>query len=144
MDVEKEDIFQSLSSSDLASVFNSIDSPLALADKSGKICWFSDNFRERFPRVQSNSSIESILDLSDDFKSLVIPCTIELDKFIISVSKLNNHYNLITVRDKYSHCKIQTIILLIATKFTKRMNNLYFLFIRSPVKNLSHTSNQLI
>ena len=72
MDVEKEDIFQSLSSSDLASVFNSIESPLAFADKSGKICWFSDKFKELFPQVQTNSSIESILDLSEDFKSLDI------------------------------------------------------------------------
>ena len=60
MDVEKEDIFQNLSSSDIISLINSIEPSVAFADGSGKICWFSDKFRELFPEVQTNSSIESI------------------------------------------------------------------------------------
>ena len=67
MDVEREDIFQNLSSSDLAFLINSIELSVAFADRSGKICWFSDKFRELFPQVQSNSSIESITPVKKPF-----------------------------------------------------------------------------
>jgi len=108
MDVEKEDFFQNLSSSDLASLINSIEASVAFADKSGKICWFSDKFREQFPKVQPYSSIELIFDFPEEFKTFEIPGTIETDHYNISVSKLNDNYSLITVRNRDNKTLIQS------------------------------------
>jgi len=100
MDVKKEDFFQNLSSSDFASLINSIKTAVAIVDESGKIYWLSDKFKDLFPLAKSNSSIEPILNISEEFKSLKIPGSIESDQYNISVLQLNKQYSLITVSIK--------------------------------------------
>jgi signal transduction histidine kinase/CheY-like chemotaxis protein len=101
MDAGQEDIFRNLTSSDFFSFIKSIEQPVAFTDEHGKVCWFSDKFKDLYPKTKLQSSLISIFDSSGELESLEIPPgTIETDQHTISSVKLNDHYNLIYVRVK--------------------------------------------
>lgn len=149
MDVEKEDIFQNLSSSDIASLINLVEPSVAFIDKSGKICWFSDNFKELFSQVQIDSSIETIIALPEEFKSFKMPGTIETDQYNISVSKLNNQYSLIIVRIKDINALIQSDRIKLFKNSAHDLNNILTSIVNSTSllrqeKNKDNKTKRLI
>ncbi len=100
MDPGQEDIFRNLTSSDLSSLINLIDQPVAFTDNSGKLLWYSNKFKELFPAAEQNFSIESILELMGESGSLEIPGSLETDLYYISAVRLHNDYSVIMVRLK--------------------------------------------
>lgn len=100
MDPGQEDIFRNLKSSDLFSLINLIDQPVAFTDDSGQLLWYSNKFKELFPAAEHDPSIDSILESSGESGSLEIPGSLETDHYYLSAIKLRNDYSIIMVRLK--------------------------------------------